>query len=94
METDLSADERVNGWLLAAYRTDSDDAHLADCPDATILHTEGADGLYGCDTGCEYVRLTCTVSCPHGHQQDYTYGAFGELAAILEDVAAWAPPAG
>ena len=102
-EVDLSANDRVNAWLLAKYRDNNPSgshlhtewfikrygearAHLSECPDATIAEPTGSDGSYGCDTGCEYARLECTVQCSHGFSDLYEYGEFGELADMLADI--------
>lgn len=91
-EVDLTADEKVAAWILRKYRDDGSAnpkawQHLKACPEATVSHTEGNDGMYGCDTGCEYARLEATISCPHGFvDEEFEYGEFGELADILEGI--------
>jgi len=64
----------------------TDRPHLLDCGEATVDHLDGGDGFYGCDTGCEYIRLSATIRCPHGEAQEYDYGLFGELSDILDDL--------
>jgi hypothetical protein len=78
----------VNRWLLKQYRRERRHKHLRECPDAYARDTDGGDGFYGCDTGCEYVRLTTTIMCPHGESDKFHYGEFGELADMLGDVLA------
>lgn len=85
----------VTRWVLKRYReAHGRNGHLRDCSDAVATDVEGGDGTYGCDTGCEYVRLEATISCPHGERDEYDYGDFGELAWILEDLEAEAEPEG
>ncbi len=63
--------------------------HLPHCPELTVTHATAVDGVYGCDTGCEYVRFEADVSCPHGERvEGWRWGEFGDLAMILEDIAA------
>lgn len=82
------ADERLERVVLAMARQDEAvDPHLRDCPDLRAGQADGGDGDYGCDTGCEYVRLTATLTCPHGRTGDYEYGSFGELADLIADMA-------
>lgn len=94
-EVDLTADEKVAAYVLREYKAlwhspgRSAEAwrHLKQCPEATVSHAEGNDGMYGCDTGCEYARLEATISCPHGFvDEEFEYGAFGELADLLADL--------
>jgi hypothetical protein len=62
--------------------------HIAQCPEAVVTDPDARNGSYGCDTGCEYARFTATLTCPHGEPANYDFGEFGELAYILEDLAA------
>ena len=61
-------------------------AHLASCPDVHVVDQEATDGSYGCDTGCEYARLEADLVCSHGMREEYEYGAFGELADMLQEI--------
>lgn len=97
---ELSANERVAGWVLQQYRADCkmrtsvarpELTHLATCSDVIVTPIEAYDGLYGCDTGCEYARLEVVISCPHGEREEFDYGTFGELADILEEIAEFRP---
>jgi hypothetical protein len=81
-------DDLVNRWVLARYqreRIGKPDQHLAECADAVVTH-EATNGEYGCDTGCEYVRLEADISCIHGFTDCYEYGAFGDLADLIDDI--------
>ena len=88
----ISADERVKRWILGEFREAFADAwrvreslrHLAACDGAEAADVTGGDGSYGCETGCEYVRLEAVITCPHGRREEWTWGEFGELADILE----------
>lgn len=80
-------------WVLGQYRDQpagSGNQHLRACPQAVATDVDGGDGAYGCDTGCDYVRLEAVISCPHGERDEYEYGDFGELAWIIEDLEALA----
>ncbi len=76
----------VRRWLLSQYRQEQPGKHLSDCLDTDVVDASGEDGAYGCDTGCEYVRLSAFLACSHGDRDDYEYGTFGDLATILEDL--------
>jgi len=99
MATKLTPDERVAEFILIQYQqaarsslpTDGVPSshpprqHLSKCCDAAVTY-EGSDGSYGCDTGCEYARLEAVIVCPHGERDEYTYGWFGELADIIDEI--------
>ena len=87
----MDADELVARYILREYRREKTNSyggtpHLAECPEATVEHPQAEDGEYGCETGCEYVRMTATIRCPHGESSNYEYGEFGQLAYIIEDL--------
>lgn len=82
------ANAAVARWIIKQYRKGGRNKHLASCPDLAAGDVTGEDSSYGCDTGCEYVRLEADMSCPHGERECYAYGKFGELAYILEDIEA------
>ena len=82
----MTADEKTAEMIVRRARAEIDDAHLRDCPDMAVAHPEAYDSSYGCDTGCEYVRLEADLSCPHGHAQRFEYGEFGDLAMLLEEM--------
>ena len=85
-EQQARAEGFTRGLVLYHFRLDRDnDEHLRTCGDVSVEHAEAWDGLYGCDTGCEYARLEAHISCPHGHAVDYEYGTFGEVADLVED---------
>jgi hypothetical protein len=89
--TNEDADEKVRKYVLWKYqRTDRENyhepKHLHDCPSIRIVELDAFDGSYGCDTGCEYYRFESTITCDHGETDDYTWGQFGELAMLLEDL--------
>lgn len=71
------------------YLSGSGSGHLEECPDAVVVNATGTGGTYGCETGCEYTNLECEVRCPHlPRPVAVTYGEFGELSSLLEDLAA------
>lgn len=87
------ADALVKAWILDVYRKDQrlsayrvTSSHLSECPDVSISWYEAEDGEYGCDTGCPYLRLEATLSCPHGETTEYEYGEFGEMADIIAEL--------
>lgn len=74
--------------LVPSFRARVSEAseHLVDCPDLHVEEQDATDGVYGCDTGCEYARLEATLGCSHGMTEDYEYGDFGELADMLREI--------
>lgn len=89
--TDASenANALVAAWIVRQYREDGGNEHLRTCPDMATAGVEGYDGQYGCETGCDYVRLEATIVCPHGERDDdWLYGEFGELADIIRNIEA------
>lgn len=92
----MDADELVRRYVLRHYRDHwyyhrpamdpGPVPHLVGCPEV-VVDAQGEDGTYGCDTGCEYVRFTATITCPHGERVEHEFGEFGELAWILDDMA-------
>lgn len=89
-----TADELLARYVLRGYREKNTPAfgapppHLVSCEEATAKHVEAEDGTYGCETGCEYVRLTAMVECPHGESVEFEYGDFGDIAGIIEEMEA------
>lgn len=81
-------DALVKAWILDEYRDEHarTGTHLSECPDVTVATFEAEDGEYGCDTGCSYLRLEATLSCPHGETTEYEYGEFGDMADIIVDL--------
>ncbi len=84
-----NADELLAAVVLRKYREDREgrDDHLASCPDTVARDVSGENGTYGCDTGCEYYKLTATLKCPH-EELDWEYGDFGDIAGLIEDMEA------
>ena len=81
------ANQKVARWILAKFRQEAaGSGHLVECSEASVIHFDGGDGYYGCETGCEYLRLEARVVCPHGEQRDYHYGDFGDMSDIIEDL--------
>lgn len=97
----MTPDELVNRYVMRTYRTENtkrerrgsygewvpkaEQPHLVACPEA-VADATAEDGVYGCETGCDYARFEATISCPHGFSEQYEYGQFGELSYILEDL--------
>lgn len=90
-----NADERVARFILKTYREScrAESPHLAKCREATVEDPDATDGVYGCDTGCEYAVFKAVVSCPHGEREKFRWGDFGEIATILEEFEADETPA-
>jgi hypothetical protein len=78
------ADDLLRRFALREYRADGANAHLTDCPDAAVAELDSQDGSYGCETGCDYLTLTVTVTCSHDETEEFSYGEFGDLARIIE----------
>jgi hypothetical protein len=85
-------DTMIADFLLRRWRAeepnsyDAADGHLRTCLAAAVTEIDARNGSYGCDTGCEYVRLEATILCLHGEMLTYTYGDFGDLADLLVEV--------
>lgn len=61
--------------------------HLRECDSLRVVSFEGSDGSYGCDTGCEYLRIEGRVACDHVPDgAEFTVGEFGELDYWLQDL--------
>jgi hypothetical protein len=83
LRRDLRADEGARIAALPDIRE-----HLRACPQMVVVDATGSNGTYGCDTGCDYMTLTAEVSCPHHPGPfDVTYGTFGELDQMVEELA-------
>lgn len=81
------ADAKVAAYVLKAFRSEYNTHHLATCPDVKVEHPEMNNGMYGCDTGCDYARLEADLSCPHGERYyDYEYGTFGQIDSLIEEL--------
>ena len=90
------ANAKVREYIVHLFKTDSpyssnyttgkEAQHLRQCGGVSALPTECYDSTYGCDTGCEYVRLEAVVFCYHGVSVEYEYGDFGDLADMLGDM--------
>lgn len=81
-DLDLTADERVRIYVL---REAQSHPRTHTCPDTDVSFIEGDDGTYGCDTGCEYWRLTARLTCEHFPEGfEFEYGQFGMLNDLLE----------
>lgn len=61
-------------------------SHLAHCDSVRVVEEERFNGVYGCDTGCDYARLEAVITCDHGERDDFEYGQFGELDELLAEV--------
>jgi len=88
------ADEKVAAYVTDRFRSAHSGSragglrHLATCPGLRVTRAYGRDGTYGCDTGCEYATFEAEFTCPHheGGPFTWTFGTFGELAWIIEEI--------
>lgn len=80
------ANELVRAYIVRHYLAENPGGHLGGCDQVTVEDAAAEDGGYGCDTGCEYVRFTAVLACPHGSREEHGYGEFGDLAGIIEDL--------
>ena len=93
------ADRKVAAWVVNGLRAhegylDSEPAmpdqrrtsphHLRGCATLRVVSFEGSDGTYGCDTGCEYLRIEGRAACDHFEGVEFTVGEFGELEYWLK----------
>ena len=84
LDKDLTADDRVRFLIL---RRAQSDGRTHTCIDTDVVFIVGDDGTYGCDTGCEYYRLTAKLVCEHFPEGiEYEYGDFGMLHDLLESL--------
>jgi hypothetical protein len=86
------ADDLLRAYVLKQFREEyrpfPEDPryHRATCDEVRVLEFDSRNGSYGCDTGCEYLRLEATIGCPHGDPVDYEYGEFGDTWMLIEDL--------
>jgi hypothetical protein len=80
------ADRLLRAYVLGEYRDDWPHGHIGQCPEAKVLEFDSRNGSYGCETGCEYLRLEASVGCPHEDPVDYEYGEFGDIAGLITDL--------
>lgn len=83
------ADEKVARYILEQFARDAEtkpELHLAGCTTTTVVDADARDGQYGCDTGCDYYRLSAVITCSHDYRVEFDYGDFGEIGWILEDM--------
>ena len=74
----------LKAWLLARYREAGDsERHLRICPETVVVDHEVTDGTYGCDTGCEFLRWSVTVQCPHHERHEVNDGEFGDMRTVI-----------
>lgn len=79
-------DQLLRSYVLGLFRDACSSDHLAECPEAVVTDYDATDGTYGCATGCDYVRFSITVTCPHDHTINWESGEFGELSWIINDL--------
>lgn len=86
----MNADELLRDYVLQQFRKEyyneaqPRQLHLLECQETVVREADGTDGVYGCDTGCEYLRLECIMGCPHGEDIAYEYGEFGDIAFLIQ----------
>lgn len=83
-DSEDNANALVEKWIRGEYAKMFPDNHLNTCPDVVVSY-DGGDGVWGCETGCSYVRMEATLKCPH-EEGTYGYGEFGDMADILEEL--------
>lgn len=85
MTTD--ADRLVERYILDEWLRDQGfNPHR--CDTLHVVDSDAEDGRYGCSTGCEYVRFSAVVACDHQGPTYFQFGEFGNLAGIIEMMAA------
>ena len=58
--------------------------HLSSCPDLQVKRTVAYDSMYGCETGCDYLKVEGVAWCPHKPQQvEFEVGDLGNSFDIL-----------
>lgn len=89
----VNADDLLRAYVLEQFRDEYDsdgyaashprEVHIARCEEASVLESDGRDGSYGCETGCEWLTLEASISCPHGEPVEYEYGEFGDIPGLI-----------
>jgi hypothetical protein len=89
---ELRANAKVKAWVESKVRqccyVDMP-KHFLECPDLVVTPTEAYDGMYGCETGCEALRVTADVSCPHEpevYEWTYNDGLCETLMEWIEEI--------
>lgn len=74
----------VNNKPFRFYADTGLNKHLLNCDEAFAELNEAHDGVYGCETGCDYYTLEGTISCPHGYSEEYDASQFGSLDWVFD----------
>ncbi len=86
------ADELVAKLVLTIFKRDTDSVsnwsdarqHLVECDSTRVEQPEVTDGLYGCDSGCDWVDLEAVMKCDHDEDGiRYVYGDFGSMDGLI-----------
>lgn len=82
------ANTLLERFVIREFRSENAGTHLGECPDLAVADLDARDGSYGCDTGCEYLRLEASLTCPHEPHPTvvFTYGEFGDMSRLIEDL--------
>jgi len=88
------ADEKVQRLLVKLFRDGRGETqgvrgtikHLRECATTQAEDVDGGDSFYGCDTGCEYVRLKASIRCKCGRVAYYEYNEFGDMEGLFYDM--------
>lgn len=81
------SDELVKRWIWNRVYDHKDlNPHFKGCQEVEIKF-DLYDDQYGCDTGCEYVRLEATIECEACEiKQTVEYGEFGEMGSLIRSL--------
>lgn len=84
------SDDLLRRWLWRRLYDHEDlNPHFLGCQEAE-LKFKAYDGEYGCDTGCEYLRLEATIECEACEvKQRVDYGEFGDIASLVRALEAF-----
>lgn len=82
------ANELLERFIIKEFRSEHPGEHLGECPELAVADLDARDGSYGCDTGCEYLQLQASLTCPHAAHSAvaFTYGEFGDMAGLIEEL--------
>lgn len=92
MDADATLNEYIRRMIVSGedpldWSLDQESRHLEQCPEIVVTAGEGHDGVYGCDTGCEYLRIEAKVTCPHvGVSATFEYSGFNSMDLVFYEM--------
>lgn len=82
----------VADWILKLYKGENPRHHLSKCPGASVstssIEGDSSTTMISDVTAAEVVSLGAIISCPCGERAWYSYGDYGQLDTLIEDIEA------